>query len=296
MKSDMTQEENKRHARYVRDEMVAAITYVGLMIGKAYIFLAREDRVPFWHGWALREAFLAGVQMETVELAKYRSVVFFTGAGMSAESGVPVYLGRGGIWRQYNYEDYACQRAFDRDPQKVLDFHEVRRTHVLACEPHAGHRHIARLQQVHPDVHVITQNTDGMFQRAGVRVDAELHGSLWRMRCERHGVREDLGGGTYATRTCEECGATLRPDIVWFEDMVNPVPFETAHKVIRNCDLFIAVGTSAVVYPAAGLPHIARNAGATMIEVNPEETEMSSLYQRQTRAPASVAIPALLPL
>jgi NAD-dependent deacetylase len=228
-----------------------------------------------------------------IEASRFRRIVFFTGAGMSAESGVPVYRGRGGIWQQYNYEDYACQRAFDRDPQKVLDFHEVRRTRVLACQPHAGHFHLAKLQKEHPAVHVITQNIDGMFQRAGVRVDAELHGSLWRMRCARHGVHEDAAAANYTSRECEQCGTPLRPDIVWFEDAVDPRPFAVAEQLIRSCDLFVAVGTSAVVYPAAGLPRLARAAGAHMIEINPEETEMSALYDRHVHEPASVAIPAL---
>jgi NAD-dependent deacetylase len=124
--------------------------------------------------------------MSDLELSGLRRVLFFTGAGLSAESGVPTYRGRGGIWSQYRYEDYACQRAFDRDPQKVLDFHELRRGRVFACAAHAGHRHLARLQAAYPDrVQVVTQNIDGLLQRAGVAVAAELHGSLWRLAPRR---------------------------------------------------------------------------------------------------------------
>ncbi|HSW15245.1 MAG TPA: Sir2 family NAD-dependent protein deacetylase, partial [Solimonas sp.] len=155
--------------------------------------------------------------MQPIDLADFRSVLFFTGAGLSAESGVPTYRGRGGIWAQYNYEDYACQRAFERDPVQVLDFHELRRGRALECQPHAGHRHLARLQAAFPQVHVVTQNIDGLLQRAGVTVDAELHGSLWRQRCARHGLREDLQAGPYQQRKCPDCGAWLRPDITWFE-------------------------------------------------------------------------------
>ena len=124
---------------------------------------------------------------------KYKSIVFFTGAGMSAESGVPTYRGRGGIWSQYNWEEYACQEAFDRDPQKVLKFHELRRRSVLACQPHPGHYVIAELEKTHPQVRVVTQNIDGMHQRAGSRNVTELHGSLWRVRCPSHGITEDIG-------------------------------------------------------------------------------------------------------
>jgi NAD-dependent deacetylase len=237
--------------------------------------------------------------MTALDLSAFREIVFFTGAGMSAECGVPTYRGRGGIWHQYNYEDYACQRAFDRDPQKVLDFHEVRRTKVLQCQPHAGHLLIARLQQSRAGVHVVTQNIDGMFQRAGVTVEAELHGSLWRVRCPRHGIREDRSAGCYASRTCPQCAPEkvwLRPDIVWFEDAVDEAVFARAGELVRKADLFVSVGTSGVVWPAAGFVRLAREAGAHMIEINPEETEASSEFDLHLREPASVALPELFPL
>lgn len=243
--------------------------------------------------WGLSLPYAADV---TIDPTRYRHIVFFTGAGLSAESGVPTYRGRGGIWAQYNYEDYACQRAFERDPVQVLEFHEVRRTRVLACEPHAGHRHLAALQARHPQVDVITQNIDGLLQRAGVRVLAELHGSLWRLRCARHGVTEDLAAGPYARRQCPECGRWLRPDITWFEDPVDEAVFARARGAVAACDLFVAVGTSGVVWPAAGFAQQAKAAGARMIEINPEENEMSGLYDRCVRAPAGLAIPGLFPL
>ena len=133
-----------------------------------------------------------------VDVSSFKRVVFFTGAGMSAESGVPTYRGAGGIWAQYRWEDYACQDAFEREPAKVLDFHEQRRGRVLACQPHAGHLHLAALQSAHPGLSIITQNTDGMHQRAGAKSVVELHGSLWRLRCARHGATEDLAAAEYA--------------------------------------------------------------------------------------------------
>jgi NAD-dependent deacetylase len=228
--------------------------------------------------------------IEPITLADFRSVVFFIGAGMSAESGVPTYRGRGGIWGQYDYTEYACQRAFDRDPQKVLDFHELRRTRALACAPHAGHHALARLQTAHPRLHVITQNIDGLLQRAGVRVDAELHGSLWRLRCATHGVRDDAAAGTFATRHCADCGVVLRPDIIWFEDAVDDAVFARAGELIGACDLFVSVGTSAVVYPAANFIPLAQRGGAYMVEINPEATDASKLFMRTLREPASVAL------
>ena len=123
----------------------------------------------------------------------YGTIVFFTGAGMSAESGVPTYRGRGGIWHQYDWEEYACQEAFERDPEKVLSFHELRRTLILSCQPHEGHAAIAALQKRHPNVTVVTQNIDGMHQRAGAVNVIELHGSIWRVTCSLHGTEEDIG-------------------------------------------------------------------------------------------------------
>ena len=222
--------------------------------------------------------------------------LFFTGAGMSAESGVPTYRGRGGIWGQYSWEEFACQRAFERDPQKVLDFHEQRRTMVLACEPHAGHRHLAQLQQARQGIAVVTQNTDGLHSRAGVRDVVELHGSLWRLRCPRHGALEDLAAGRYARRDCAQCGAVLRPDIVWFEDPLDARVFARAQDLIRACELFVAVGTSAIVWPAAGLIHVAREAGARMIELNVDDTELSDLFDERWRGTAGALLPERFPL
>lgn len=231
-----------------------------------------------------------------IDLGRCGGVLFFTGAGLSAESGVPTYRGRGGIWTEYRYEDYACERAFQRDPDKVLDFHEVRRAKVLACEPHAGHRHLARLQAAYPQVEVVTQNIDGLLQRAGVRVAAELHGSLWRLRCACPRIRADEQRGPYRQRRCPDCDRAMRPDITWFEDAVDGAVFERTASLVHDAALFVSVGTSGAVWPAAGFADLARRAGAQMIEINPEDNEASSLYWTRIRAAASIAIPALFPL
>ncbi|MCG8376151.1 MAG: NAD-dependent deacylase, partial [Chlorobiales bacterium] len=128
--------------------------------------------------------------MERLHCGEFRDIVFFTGAGMSAESGVPTYRGKGGIWGSYSIEEYACQQAFERNPEKVLDFHQKRRRAVLDCQPHDGHRVIASM----PNARVVTQNIDGMHQRAGSSDVIELHGSLWRLRCQNCGFKkEDYG-------------------------------------------------------------------------------------------------------
>lgn len=224
-------------------------------------------------------------------------VCLFVGAGMSAESGVPTYRGAGGIWDQYDYRRVACQAAFDRDPDGVMDFHQVRRGGVLACAPHAGHAHIAALQQRYPgQVSVVTQNIDGLLQRAGVAVDAELHGSLWRVRCPVHGVRVDSAAADYAHRQCPECGRRLRPDITWFGDIVDGDVFARAAAWVTAADTLVAIGTTASVYPAARFLPLAHEAGVQLVEINPEASEMSVLFHQVLRAPASTALPQVLPL
>ncbi|MFC1583081.1 NAD-dependent deacylase [Candidatus Neomarinimicrobiota bacterium] len=224
----------------------------------------------------------------------YDTIVFFTGAGMSAESGVPTYHGKGGIWTEYRWEEFACEEAFRKDPAKVLEFHDLRRQALAPCTPHAGHRVVAALEDIHPQVTVVTQNIDGMHQRAGSRNVLELHGSLWRMRCmQRCGVYPLEPGKTSPTRCT--CGTWLRPDIVWFGDMLNAEVVDQATEAIRRCDLLVSVGTSGAVWPAAGFPRLARENSAHCVEINPEATEMSALYHETFRVPAGEVLPSLFP-
>ncbi|HDP95626.1 MAG TPA: NAD-dependent deacylase [Candidatus Aminicenantes bacterium] len=231
--------------------------------------------------------------MSLTSWRKARAIVVFTGAGMSAESGVPTYRGSGGIWNQYRWQEYACQEAFENKPEAVLDFHEKRRKAVLDCIPHAGHKALADLETIHPRVTLITQNIDGMHQRAGSRNVLEIHGSLWRMRCPQHGVQKDLEQAEFAHRQCPSCLAWMRPDITWFGDTMDTGLMETAAGAVKRCDLFVSVGTSGVVWPAAGFPQLARESGAVMVEINPESTPMSHLYQHHLRERASFALVSL---
>lgn len=212
---------------------------------------------------------------------------------MSAESGVPTYRGTGGIWHEYNWEEVACQQAWEQEPEKVFKFHDLRRQEALKCDPHAGHDVIAELEKNHPDVTVVTQNIDGMHQRSGNSNVIELHGSIWRVRCEKEGqVFEDLSLDGYEKKTCD-CGEWLRPDIIWFSDFLNPAVVRQADEVIENADLFISVGTSGVVFPAAGYPMLAKNSGAEMIEINPEPSDQSYLFDSVHREPAGNALQKL---
>ncbi len=217
------------------------------------------------------------------DIRDFRRVVFFTGAGMSAESGVPTYRGQGGIWKQYDYASYACQDAFDADPAKVWDFHNYRRQLVAACEPNAGHGLIARCEEALPHVTVVTQNIDGLHQRAGSRAVHELHGSLWRVRCGD----ERLLSFDVPFEGRRPDGRWWRPDIVWFGDALRADVIQASVDAIERCDLLVSIGTSAVVYPAAQLPLLARRVGATMIEINPDETPVSDAYDLCLRGTAT---------
>lgn len=227
-----------------------------------------------------------------LRLDHFSRVVFFTGAGMSAESGVPTYRGNGGVWDAYDWESCACQRAFDHDPERVWDFHDMRRQMTAACEPHAGHRLITELESAAPNTVVVTQNIDGMHQKAGSHTVHELHGSLWRVRCSGCGAIEDNHEVPLSSRR-HSCGAYWRPDIVWFEDSLRLPTIAKAIAAIEACDLLVSIGTSAVVFPAAELPLVAARAGATLVEINPEDTPLSEVYHHCLRMTASEGLKRL---
>ncbi len=217
-------------------------------------------------------------------------IIFFTGAGMSAESGVPTYRGKGGIWNKYRWEEYACQEAFENNPQKVLDFHELRRIEAIKCSPHSGHKIIKNIQDKYPNTYIVTQNIDGMHQRIGSSNIIELHGSIWRLRCEEEKIEfEDIKDAKYSSRFCG-CGNVLRPDIIWFQDSLKYNIVNRVSKLISECDFFISIGTSGMVWPAAGLPGVAKSAGAFCIEINPENSEISHIYDKTIRMEASIGL------
>jgi NAD-dependent deacetylase len=231
--------------------------------------------------------------LTTLCLEDFRNVVFFTGAGISAESGVPTYRGKGGIWKQYDYETCACQAAFERDPEYVWEFHNYRRKLVGACEPNDAHRLIAEAEQRLPNVSVVTQNIDGLHQRAGTQRVFELHGSLWHTRCDECGAREAHHGALTELRCA--CGAYKRPNIVWFGDRLFDDVIRQVTEALASAQLLVAIGTSATVYPAAELPRIAKRAGAVLVEINLEDTPMSPLYEHRLRGSASAVLSTLCP-
>lgn len=230
---------------------------------------------------------------EAIHIQDYEDIVFFTGAGISAESGVPTYRGAGGIWKEYDYEEYACQEAFDRNPSGVWEFHNYRRELLQPLKPNLGHLEIARLEAEGHKVTVITQNIDGMHQLAGSHQVLELHGSLWKVRCPNCSYRGESREAPLQNTRCSGCGSTLRPAITWFGDGLDAEVLGEAERRAASCQLLISVGTSGVVMPAALMPILAKRAGATLVEINPEETEMSHIFDHRLRGTATEMIPKL---
>lgn len=227
-------------------------------------------------------------------LRSARSVAALTGAGISAESGVPTFRGAGGLWRNFRPEELATPQAFARDPKLVWEWYEWRRGLIAKTEPNAGHRALADLEARCPEFTLITQNVDGLHDRAGSRNVLKVHGDIWDTRCSRCSrVWRDTAPLNAIPPLCE-CGAIARPGVVWFgEALPRRIWFE-AERAASACQVFLMIGTSAVVYPAAGLASLARTSGAKLVEVNIDETPVSGQADYTLRAPAGEILPQLL--
>jgi NAD-dependent deacetylase len=225
-----------------------------------------------------------------------RSVAVLTGAGISAESGVPTFRGPGGLWRQYRPEELATPEAFRRDPRLVWEWYDWRRQRIAQARPNAGHEALVRLERSKPRFWLITQNVDGLHERAGSRRVIKLHGDIWLVRCVACGrqQRDERVPLPELPPRCA-CGGLLRPGVVWFGEALPPGAWEAAEQAVREAEVLLVVGTSAVVYPAAGLIPLAQACGARVIEVNPEETPMSARLDCSLRGPAGEILPALIP-
>jgi NAD-dependent deacetylase len=220
-------------------------------------------------------------------------VAVLTGAGISAESGVPTFRGEGGLWRNFRAEQLATPEAFRRDPALVWEWYNWRRGLIDSCAPNAAHATLAEMEAALPDLTLITQNVDGLHQAAGSRNVLELHGDIWRMRCTGCGrVSEDRRVPLpEIPPRCPECGALLRPDVVWFGESLPLEVLDAAWAAAARCRLMLVVGTSAVVQPAASLPIVALRNGARLVEVNPAETPLSAHAHETLRGPAAEVLP-----
>ncbi|HJQ40711.1 MAG TPA: NAD-dependent deacylase [Thermoanaerobaculia bacterium] len=225
--------------------------------------------------------------VRAIHRAKPRKVVVFTGAGISADSGIPTFRGPSGLWRDFRAEDLATPDAFHRDPLLVWEWYEWRRELIRKAKPNAAHEAVARL----PDAVVVTQNVDGLHARAGAHDVIELHGNFFRVRCTKeHRVLMREGAFDALPPHCE-CGALLRPDVVWFGETLPDDAVARAVSVIRNADLLLVIGTSGVVYPAAGFVTLHRGLS---IEINPEASGVSSACRFAVAEKAAVATPPIV--
>jgi NAD-dependent deacetylase len=223
------------------------------------------------------------------------STVVLTGSGISAESGVPTFReAQTGLWQRFDPEELATPEAFERDPRLVWDWYAWRRTLVAQAAPNPGHLALAEMQGLVQSLTLVTQNVDGLDQRAGSRDVIELHGNILRTRCSVEGVEvHDYEEGE-SLPVCPSCGAPLRPDVVWFGEMLPPGALDAALEAARGADLFLSVGTSGLVFPAAALPHEALERGATLVEINPEETPLTPHVDYALRGTAGDVLPRLV--
>jgi len=209
-------------------------------------------------------------------LARGRNVMVLTGAGVSAESGVPTFReAQTGLWSQYDPMQLATPEAFGVNPELVWDWYQYRRELVRDVEPNPGHFALVELAELIPGFTLVTQNVDGLHARAGSRDVIEFHGNLFVNRCSVEGT-EVRGRESRQLPYCPGCGAPLRPGVVWFGEAIPAAASEQAFAAARRCDVFFSIGTSSLVYPAAGLVDVAREAGATLVEINPEPTEIAA--------------------
>ncbi|HZQ55984.1 MAG TPA: NAD-dependent deacylase [Bryobacteraceae bacterium] len=221
-------------------------------------------------------------------------IAALTGAGISAESGVPTFRGAAGLWKQFRPEELATPQAFRRDPALVWKWYDWRRSMIAQVKPNPGHAALATLERRANTFTLITQNVDGLHQQAGSEDVLEVHGSIWRLRCTACS-REwlDRTVPLSVPPHCE-CGAMARPAVVWFGEALPPDIWSTAEQAVSSCDLLLVIGTSAVVYPAAGLVPLARGRGTKIVEVNIQPTAVSSLVDYTLAGPAGELLPQLL--
>ncbi|HYI95553.1 MAG TPA: NAD-dependent deacylase [Bryobacteraceae bacterium] len=221
-------------------------------------------------------------------LRSARSVCVLTGAGISAESGIPTFRGPGGLWRDFRPEELATPQAFAKDPKTVWEWYDWRRQLIAKAEPNAGHLAVAKFT-------IVTQNVDGLHQRAGSRNVIEVHGSIWKVRCVQCNAEtmDERPSLPELPPRCE-CGGLLRPGVVWFGEGLSMRVWDNAEKAVCASEILLVVGTSAVVHPAASLAPMAKLSGATVVEINPDETALSDEVDYSIRGTAAQVLPLLL--
>ncbi len=225
---------------------------------------------------------------------KTTRIVVLTGAGVSAESGMPTFRGEDGWWRNYRAEELATPEAFARDPKLVWEWYDMRRKIIHGCSPNPAHDTIAEMEQYFDNFQLVTQNVDGLHQRAGNTNIIELHGNLWRVRCVKEGKTFEFHEVplTKIPPTCD-CGALIRPDVVWFGESLPSDAMDSAFSAASDSDAIIIVGTSGIVQPAASIPIIGKQNGAYILELNLEPTPFTSFADFSIQGKAGEILPNL---
>ncbi len=231
----------------------------------------------------------------TRAIAQAESVVALTGAGVSAESGVPTFRdAQTGLWARYRAEDLATPEAFARQPRVVWDWYAYRRKLVAEAQPNPAHRALAALEDRVPAVTIITQNVDGLHQRAGSSRVVELHGNLSRVRCASCGRVAASWTEPPVPPHCPACNGRLRPDVVWFGELLPRQALAEATTALQVCNVLLVIGTSALVEPAASLPLLALRHGAVVVEINPAPTPLTPFVTASLRGLAGVLLPQVV--
>ena len=229
------------------------------------------------------------------KIRDFRKIVFVTGAGISQESGIPTFRGNEGLWRNYDPMKLATIDAFYDDPKLVWEWYNDRRKNILNAQPNEGHKAIAELEK-YAEVVVLTQNIDGLHQRGGSAKVLELHGSIIKIKCTVCDFNEEIKSEISTVPPMCKCGNILRPDVVWFGEGLPQDVWQEAIIHASQCDLMIIAGTSLVVSPANTLPLYAKQNNAFLLEINPENTEMSSEMNIEIRNSSVSALPKLVSL
>ena len=245
-----------------------------------------------------------GVREARALLERARRIVVFTGAGVSAESGIPTFRDAlTGLWQRFDARALATPQAFHADPGLVWGWYEWRRTVVSRARPNPAHRAVAALAARAPETVVVTQNVDDLHERAGSEEVVHLHGSLFEPRCADCGqpwtlpaapADEPEEGRRLPPPRCERCSGPVRPGVVWFGEALPEAALERAVEVAASCDLLLTIGTSGLVYPAAELPHVASRSGASVIQINPQPTALDAVADVNLHGPAARLMPALV--
>lgn len=223
---------------------------------------------------------------------EYKNVVVLTGAGISAESGLSTFRDNDGLWENHRVEDVATPEAFDRDPELVQRFYNMRRAALQDVEPNPAHEALAAAEKHFESFLLVTQNVDDLHERAGSKQLLHMHGELLKKRCVQCHQVDAIIGELGAESVCESCQRTgsLRPHIVWFGEM--PLYMDTIMSALMQCDLFVSIGTSGSVYPAAGFVEIADRSGAHTVELNLEPSDKNNQFNQSIHGPASQIVPA----